>query len=420
MESDVGRAGGMLLALGCASGFGDGRDVAKGIPSSVLREARGVCFLFTYKAGFVGSFSGGTGVVVCRGADGRWGAPSSVGVVGGGLGLQIGATATESVLVLNTEAAVRSFAGTSQVRLGGDVTVAAGPVGRQAEGAVGVRHVVEASPGGDGRTSGADEQGERKKKSTKVGAAIWSYSLASGAFAGMAVTGVYVRARKDANADFYGPEYRAWGAKPADLVLGTPVGERLRDGAVGRSEALRVLYERLEKAEAVSIHKHSSTARMDARARALAAPTPSSAAAAENAAAVGAGGHGGQRGQGQGGRGGRGSGAAAGYFALASMPRPGTTGPAPQPAGGSSSSNRPGGVGATLKRGETTARGPATMRRYSDALGPPRSSSSAVPRWKEAYEASRRRRFRASAAGATEGADSPALKQAETPFDDDL
>ena len=246
------RASGVLLELGCST---SAKDVARRIPASVLRDALGVCFLFTFKAGFVGSLSGGSGVVVCRGADGRWGPPSSLGVVGGGLGLQIGASASESVLVLNTESAVRGFSGTSQVRLGGDVTVAAGPLGRTAEGAVGVqRRTVSEASLGRGTTTTPTPQ----KKVVRAGAAIWSYSLASGAFAGVAMTGVYVRGRKDANAEFYGPAYRAWGATPADLVLVTPVAERLRDEAVQRSEALRTLYARLERAEEVSTHKHGA------------------------------------------------------------------------------------------------------------------------------------------------------------------
>ena len=252
LEADVARASGVLLELGCST---SAKDVARRIPASVLRDALGVCFLFTFKAGFVGSLSGGSGVVVCRGADGRWGPPSSLGVVGGGLGLQIGASASESVLVLNTESAVRGFSGTSQVRLGGDVTVAAGPLGRTAEGAVGVqRRTVSEASLGRGTTTTPTPQ----KKVVRAGAAIWSYSLASGAFAGVAMTGVYVRGRKDANAEFYGPAYRAWGATPADLVLVTPVAERLRDEAVQRSEALRTLYARLERAEEVSTHKHGA------------------------------------------------------------------------------------------------------------------------------------------------------------------
>jgi SH3 domain-containing YSC84-like protein 1 len=145
----------------------------KGIPPAVMRAARGLAILTVTKAGFIGSVRGGTGVVVQRLGKG-WSGPSAIGTGGLGVGFQAGAEISEFVIVLNTPAAVDAFAKQGNVTLGGNLTVAAGPVGRSAEAGVGLQ------------------------------AAMYSYSRSQGLFAGVSLEGTGVGTRDDVNAAYYG------------------------------------------------------------------------------------------------------------------------------------------------------------------------------------------------------------------------
>lgn len=142
------------------------------IPYAVLSAARGVAILTVTKAGFIGSVRGGTGVVVQRLAKG-WSGPSAIGTGGLGVGFQAGAEVTEFVIVLNTPAAVDAFAKQGNMTLGGNLTIAAGPLGRSAEAGVGLQ------------------------------AAMYSYSRSQGLFAGVSLEGTIISARNDLNAAYY-------------------------------------------------------------------------------------------------------------------------------------------------------------------------------------------------------------------------
>jgi lipid-binding SYLF domain-containing protein len=145
----------------------------QGIPSTVLRAARGVAILTVTKAGFIGSARGGTGVVVARTAKG-WSAPSAIGTGGLGVGFQAGVEITEFVIVLNTPAAVDAFAKQGNATLGGNLSVAAGPIGRTAEASVALQ------------------------------AAVYTYSRSQGLFAGVSLEGTGIGTRDEANAAYYG------------------------------------------------------------------------------------------------------------------------------------------------------------------------------------------------------------------------
>jgi hypothetical protein len=123
-------------------------------------------------------------VVVARLADGSWSAPSAIGTVGGGFGGQIGFELTDFVFILNDASAVRTFAQAGSLTLGGNVSIAAGPVGRNAEAA------------------GA--------ASLKGVAGIFSYSKTKGLFAGVSLEGSGIIERRDANEKLYG---RRWTAR---------------------------------------------------------------------------------------------------------------------------------------------------------------------------------------------------------------
>jgi SH3 domain-containing YSC84-like protein 1 len=145
----------------------------RGIPPAVLRAARGVAILTVTKAGFIGSVRGGSGVVVARVGNG-WSGPSAIGTGGLGVGFQAGAEVSEFVIILNTPAAVDAFAKGGNVTLGGNLSVAAGPVGRSAEAGV------------------------------ALNAAMYSYSRSQGLFAGVSLEGTGIGTRDEVNADYYG------------------------------------------------------------------------------------------------------------------------------------------------------------------------------------------------------------------------
>ncbi|KAG1658927.1 hypothetical protein FOA52_003097 [Chlamydomonas sp. UWO 241] len=166
------------------------RDAA--IPPWVLQKARGIAFLFTYKVGVFASVSGGSGILICKrpGAE-EWGLPIGVGLGGGGGGLDFGVSKSLQIIVLNNDDAVRTFA-TDNAKLDIGIAFAAGPVGRQAEGAAAVG-------GGD-----------------KI-APCFTYGYTKGLFAGVGIHGMWVTAKDKENAHYYGLPAPVSGA---DLLFG--------------------------------------------------------------------------------------------------------------------------------------------------------------------------------------------------------
>src|SRR5437016_6722335 len=104
----------------------------RGIPRDVLRHSKGLAIMTVVKAGLIFSGKGGQGVVVARTQHG-WSGPSFIATGGAGWGLQAGVEITDFVFVLNTKDAVRAFSRGGNVTIGGDVSAAAGPVGRDVQ-----------------------------------------------------------------------------------------------------------------------------------------------------------------------------------------------------------------------------------------------------------------------------------------------
>lgn len=148
------------------------------IPSAVLKNAKGLAILTVMKAGFIFSGRGGKGIVVARTKTG-WSGPSAIGTGGAGFGFQAGVQISEFVIVLNTDEAVVAFSKGGNVSLGADLSVAAGPVGRNIE--TGVVPL----------------------------AAIYTYSRSQGLFAGISLEGTVIATRDGANAEYYGQQVKA-------------------------------------------------------------------------------------------------------------------------------------------------------------------------------------------------------------------
>ncbi len=148
------------------------------IPTAVLRNARGLAILTVTKAGFIVSGRGGKGIVIARTAKG-WSGPSAIGTGGMGFGFQAGAQVSEIVIVLNTPAAVEAFTRDGDVTLGGNLSVTAGPLGRDAEAKIGLQSV------------------------------MYSYSRSQGLFGGLSVEGTVIATRNEDNAAYYGKPVQA-------------------------------------------------------------------------------------------------------------------------------------------------------------------------------------------------------------------
>lgn len=150
-----------------------------GIPLSVLNKSECVIILPSVKkAGFIVGAQYGRGAMSCRSGsnfDGEWSAPVMMQSSGGSFGLQAGGQSTDFVvLVMNDKGARAMLHG--KAKLGGDASVAAGPVGREAEA------------------------------STNAGmsAEMLSYSRAQGVFAGVSLSGTSLGPDSGANEKVYG------------------------------------------------------------------------------------------------------------------------------------------------------------------------------------------------------------------------
>ena len=150
-----------------------------GVPLSVLNKAECVIVLPSVKkVGFVVAGSYGRGVMSCRSGDnfdGSWSAPIMMESSGGSFGLQAGGEATDFViLVMNDKGARAVLHG--KAKLGADASVAAGPVGRDAEAST----------------------------NAAMSAEMLSYSRAHGVFGGVSLEGTSLAPDSGANRKIYG------------------------------------------------------------------------------------------------------------------------------------------------------------------------------------------------------------------------
>jgi lipid-binding SYLF domain-containing protein len=159
-------------------------NVPDDIPQELIDKARCVVVMpSVLKAAFVVGGSYGRGTMICRtGKDfsGPWGAPAMYALEGASVGFQIGGEATDFVFLLMNDRAASSLLH-SKVKLGGDVSAAAGPKGRSAE---------------------ADSDAYLR-------AEILSYSRARGVFAGVSLEGSTLRPDREGNRKLYGSDATA-------------------------------------------------------------------------------------------------------------------------------------------------------------------------------------------------------------------
>lgn len=104
----------------------------KKLQIALIKHAKGLCFITEVKTAMMLGMHAGTGIVIAKTAEGKWSAPSAVATGGLSFGFAFGGSSTDSLIILNTDSFVNAFKGKAQFKLGGNLAIAAGPVGRNA------------------------------------------------------------------------------------------------------------------------------------------------------------------------------------------------------------------------------------------------------------------------------------------------
>ena len=160
----------------------------KGIPEDVLSNAKCIAVIPSMiKGGFVIGGRYGKGLATCHTKTG-WSAPAPITIAGGSWGLQFGGEAVDLVMLVMNEKGMQSLLN-SKFKLGADASVAAGPVGRHAEG----------------------------DTDWKMRAEVLTYSRARGIFAGITLNGAVIKQDKDDTRLLYGK------AVPFNSILSSKV-----------------------------------------------------------------------------------------------------------------------------------------------------------------------------------------------------
>ena len=169
------------------------------LPNYVKRAKALMIFPELVKGGFIIGGEGGSGVLVVRDANQGWSFPAFYTLAAGSLGLQIGGQVSEVVLTIMSDKAIDAVID-NQMKLGGDVSMAAGPLGKG----------VEAST------------------TTNLEADVYSFAKTAGLFGGVSLEGAGILKRESWNASYYGS-----GATPYAIVIerrfSNPNAQPLRD-----------------------------------------------------------------------------------------------------------------------------------------------------------------------------------------------
>lgn len=176
--------------------------MSESIPHQLLEEYQGIVIIpKLINAGFVVGGKRGQGLAMVKLANGKWSDPVFITLTGGSFGLQIGVQAVDLVLVFKHKGVLTKVK-KGDFTIGGDISAAAGPVGRSS-------------------TASTDHSLE---------AEIYSYSRSKGLFAGISINGSNLAINKSANAAYYGSDVSS---------------AKLFDGDKDKSEAVSELKETL-------------------------------------------------------------------------------------------------------------------------------------------------------------------------------
>ncbi|MDO9508456.1 MAG: lipid-binding SYLF domain-containing protein [Thermovirgaceae bacterium] len=154
--------------------------------ADLVKSAKGVVIIPKYiKAAFGIGGAYGEGLILRHDpASGKWYGPSFLNITGASFGIQIGIQSTALLLVITNDRGMERFYG-DKFKLGADIDIAAGPVGRSAGAATDIN----------------------------LKASIYSYSMSKGLFAGLSLSGALMSSDDDANSSYWGSRYN-----PRDIL----------------------------------------------------------------------------------------------------------------------------------------------------------------------------------------------------------
>ena len=172
---------------------------------NLVKKSRGILICpEVFKGAFVLGASGGSGVLIARqGANAPWAGPSFYTLGELSFGLQAGADVSEVILLAMTERGVTAFLGNS-FKLGGNVSIAAGPVG-----------------------------GGVSADTANLSADILSFSMAKGLYGGISLNGSVVAVREGLNDAYYKKEVR-----PSDILIRQDVKNPQADELIAAVEKM--------------------------------------------------------------------------------------------------------------------------------------------------------------------------------------
>jgi lipid-binding SYLF domain-containing protein len=169
------------------------------LPNYVKRAKALMIFPELIKGGFIIGGEGGSGVLVVRDTNQGWSNPAFYTLAAGSLGLQIGGQVSEVVLTIMSEKALDAVID-NQMKLGGEVSMAAGPLGKGLEAST----------------------------TTNLESDVYSFAKTAGLFGGVSLEGAGILKRDSWNASYYGT-----GATPYAIVIErrftNPNAQPLRD-----------------------------------------------------------------------------------------------------------------------------------------------------------------------------------------------
>lgn len=149
------------------------------IPKQLMQKTEGIIIIpGLINAGFVLGGKRGRGIAMVKNENGTWSNPVFLTMTGGSVGFQAGIQSVDLVLVFLSKTSLMEI-GKSSFTLGGDISVAAGPVGRTS-------------------SAGTDYKMESE---------VYSYSRSKGLFAGISLSGSSLDIDQKANDSFYGDEF---------------------------------------------------------------------------------------------------------------------------------------------------------------------------------------------------------------------
>ncbi|WP_025764460.1 lipid-binding SYLF domain-containing protein [Dyadobacter tibetensis] len=160
-------------SIAVLSGFSE---MEENIPEQLLAISQGIIIVpKMINAGLMIGGKRGKGIAMIKGENGEWSDPIFVTITGGSVGAQIGVQSTDLILVFKNSKTLKEI-GTGSFTLGGDLSVAAGPIGRSSSA----------------------------QTDYKLEAEVYSYSRSKGLFAGITLNGAALAVDANANSAFYG------------------------------------------------------------------------------------------------------------------------------------------------------------------------------------------------------------------------